>query len=59
MGHTKSYEKELAFQADRRKATTEFIKITSDLWYDNEYGYSHQVILLAKHIAKVRRFTYY
>ncbi len=33
MGH-KTYEKELAFQADRRKATTEFIKITSDLWYD-------------------------
>ncbi|SFR44834.1 glyceraldehyde 3-phosphate dehydrogenase [Robiginitalea myxolifaciens] len=29
-----SYEKELAFQADRRKATTEFIKIISDLWYD-------------------------
>src|SRR5690606_33983004 len=28
------YEKELAFQADRRKATTEFIKIISDLWYD-------------------------
>ncbi|MCK5441150.1 MAG: glyceraldehyde-3-phosphate dehydrogenase [Maribacter sp.] len=34
MTHTTSYEKELAFQADRRKATTEFIKITSDLWYD-------------------------
>ncbi len=34
MGHITSYEKELAFQADRRKATTEFIKITSDLWYD-------------------------
>ncbi len=29
-----TYEKELAFQADRRKATTEFIKIISDLWYD-------------------------
>jgi len=29
------------------------------VWYDNEYGYSHQVIRLAKHIAKVRRFTYY
>ena len=29
-----NYEKELAFQADRRKATTEFIKIISDLWYD-------------------------
>lgn len=34
MSPVKSYEKELAFQADRRKATTEFIKITSDLWYD-------------------------
>lgn len=29
------------------------------VWYDNEYGYSHQVIRLAKHISKVRRFTYY
>jgi len=29
------------------------------VWYDNEYGYSHQVIRLAKHIARVRRFTYY
>lgn len=34
MGKIKSYEKELAFQADRRKATTAFIKIVSDLWYD-------------------------
>lgn len=34
MSTSKSYEKELAFQADRRKATAEFIKITSDLWYD-------------------------
>jgi glyceraldehyde 3-phosphate dehydrogenase len=29
------------------------------IWYDNEFGYSHQVIRLAKHIAKVRRFSYY
>jgi glyceraldehyde 3-phosphate dehydrogenase len=29
------------------------------IWYDNEYGYSHQVLRLAKHIAKVRRYTYY
>ncbi|MEO0038406.1 MAG: hypothetical protein RIQ59_1617 [Bacteroidota bacterium] len=29
------------------------------VWYDNEYGYSHQVIRLAKYIAKVRRYTYY
>ena len=29
------------------------------IWYDNEFGYSHQVIRLSKYIAKVRRFTYY
>lgn len=29
------------------------------IWYDNEFGYSHQVIRLAKYIAKVRRYTYY
>ena len=29
------------------------------VWYDNEYGYSHQVMRLAKHIAGVRRYTYY
>ena len=28
-------------------------------WYDNEYGYTKQVIRLAKHIAKVRRHIYY
>jgi len=34
MGFNETYEKELAFQADRRRATVEFIKIVSDLWYD-------------------------
>ncbi len=29
------------------------------LWYDNEFGYTCQVIRLAKHVAKVRRYTYY
>ncbi|MDC0552393.1 glyceraldehyde-3-phosphate dehydrogenase, partial [Flavobacteriaceae bacterium] len=29
------------------------------VWYDNEYGYTHQVIRLAKYISKVRRYTYY
>ena len=29
------------------------------VWYDNEFGYSHQVIRLAKYIAKVQRYTYY
>jgi glyceraldehyde 3-phosphate dehydrogenase len=29
------------------------------IWYDNEYGYTRQVLRLAKHIAKVRRNCYY
>jgi glyceraldehyde 3-phosphate dehydrogenase len=29
------------------------------VWYDNEYGYSHQVLRLSKYVAKVRRYTYY
>lgn len=29
------------------------------IWYDNEYGYSHQVMRLAKYISEVRRYTYY
>lgn len=29
------------------------------VWYDNEYGYSHQVVRLAKKIADVVRITYY
>lgn len=28
-------------------------------WYDNEYGYSCQVVRLAKHVARVRRYAYY
>jgi glyceraldehyde 3-phosphate dehydrogenase len=28
-------------------------------WYDNEFGYTKQVIRLAKHVAKVRRLIYY
>jgi glyceraldehyde 3-phosphate dehydrogenase len=34
MNNLTPFEKEIAFQADRRKATVEFIKIVSDLWYD-------------------------
>lgn len=29
------------------------------VWYDNEYGYTCQVVRLAKHIAGVRRYHYY
>jgi glyceraldehyde 3-phosphate dehydrogenase len=33
--------------------------VTLYSWYDNEFGYTKQVIRLAKHIAKVRRLIYY
>ena len=29
------------------------------VWYDNEFGYSRQVIRLAKYVADVRRYRYY
>jgi glyceraldehyde 3-phosphate dehydrogenase len=29
------------------------------LWYDNEFGYTSQVIRLAKHIAQVKSYRYY
>ncbi len=29
------------------------------LWYDNEYGYTKQVIRLGKHISGVKRYRYY
>ena len=29
------------------------------VWYDNEYGYTRQVIRFSKHIAEVRRKVYY
>ena len=35
MSFNELYEKELAFQAERRRATVEFISIISDLWYDD------------------------
>lgn len=44
---------------DSKATITDGETIVLYVWYDNEYGYSHQVIRLAKHIAKVRRYTYY
>lgn len=44
---------------DSKATITDEDTVVIYVWYDNEYGYSHQVIRLAKHIAKVRRFTYY
>jgi glyceraldehyde 3-phosphate dehydrogenase len=34
-------------------------RATIYLWYDNEFGYTCQVIRLAKFAAKVRRYNYY
>ncbi|MDQ3141103.1 MAG: glyceraldehyde-3-phosphate dehydrogenase [Bacteroidota bacterium] len=33
--------------------------VTIYAWYDNEYGYTCQVVRLAKYVANVRRFAYY
>jgi glyceraldehyde 3-phosphate dehydrogenase len=44
---------------DSKATITDGETIVLYVWYDNEYGYSHQVMRLAKHIAKVRRYTYY
>lgn len=44
---------------DSKATITDGDTVVLYVWYDNEYGYSHQVIRLAKHIAKVRRYTYY
>lgn len=44
---------------DSKATITDGETIVIYVWYDNEYGYSHQVIRLAKHIAKVRRYSYY
>ena len=33
--------------------------ITLYVWYDNEFGYTKQVIRLCKYISKVRRLHYY
>ncbi|KRO55867.1 MAG: glyceraldehyde-3-phosphate dehydrogenase [Cryomorphaceae bacterium BACL11 MAG-121001-bin54] len=39
--------------------TTDGKDVVLYVWYDNEFGYTKQVIRLAKQIAKVRRLTYY
>lgn len=33
--------------------------IIAYLWYDNEFGYTNQVVRLARHIAKVKSYRYY
>jgi len=40
-------------------ASAENNKVILYVWYDNEYGYAQQVVRLAKHISRVRRYAYY
>ncbi|QAA80784.1 glyceraldehyde-3-phosphate dehydrogenase [Aequorivita sp. H23M31] len=47
------------FDSNATIATEDGKNMVLYVWYDNEYGYSHQVMRLAKYIAQVRRFTYY
>ncbi len=47
------------FDSPATKVTDDKRNIVVYLWYDNEFGYSIQVMRLAKHIAGVKRFRYY
>jgi len=47
------------FDSKATIATEDGKNIVIYVWYDNEYGYSHQVIRLARYISKVRRYAYY
>ena len=47
------------FDSNATIVTDEGKDVVLYIWYDNEFGYTKQVIRLAKQIAKVRRLTYY
>ena len=47
------------FDAPSTIVSTNGKQITVYVWYDNEYGYCCQVVRLAKHAARVRRFAFY
>ena len=47
------------FDSNATLCTDEGKDVVLYTWYDNEFGYTKQVIRLAKQIAKVRRLTYY
>ena len=47
------------FDSNATIVTKEGKDVVLYVWYDNEFGYTKQVIRLAKQIAKVRRLTYY
>ncbi len=47
------------FDAPATKVSADGKTITVYVWYDNEYGYTRQVLRLAKYAAQVRRYRYY
>ncbi len=47
------------FDAPATIVSTDKKNVVLYTWYDNEFGYTKQVIRLAKYIAKVRRLIYY
>jgi glyceraldehyde 3-phosphate dehydrogenase len=47
------------YDAPATKISSDGKQLTVYIWYDNEYGYTRQVIRLAKYAAKVRRYMYY
>lgn len=47
------------YDSPATKVTSDNKNVVMYLWYDNEFGYTIQVMRLAKHIAKVKRFRYY
>lgn len=51
--HALEYDSNATLLSEDKKGVTIYA------WYDNEYGYTCQVIRLAKYIANVLRLTYY
>ncbi len=47
------------YDAPSTKISNDGLSVTLYAWYDNEYGYTCQVVRLAKYVAEVRRFVYY
>ncbi len=47
------------FDAPATQVSADGKTITVYVWYDNEYGYTRQVLRLAKYAAQVRRYRYY
>jgi len=47
------------FDAPSTAVSADGKNLTIYAWYDNEFGYTCQVVRLAKHVAGVRRRVYY